>query len=226
MKLQNRLSKDSEITKLKINKEEMSKRQRELRVLLANKPVSFFDPNASKKLQENMDKLSGACEPELQKTFMNYQGREQDSPSQSNFPLQNLVSTVTMVMETTKKQSRSSATDEGLTEHDSQKLRRAIEVNQPQVIKDFVVATLGGVDLYDKDGYTLLCRAVHYGRSDIVELLLKAGADPNKQCRESEDTPLHIAVNFNFKKVQDLLLEHGAHETKLNKKGLLPWQGI
>jgi ankyrin repeat protein len=47
----------------------------------------------------------------------------------------------------------------------------------------------------------LLCRAVHYGRSDIVELLLKAGADPNKPVRDSEDTPLHIAVNFNFKKV-------------------------
>ena len=69
------------------------------------------------------------------------------------------------------------------------------------------------IDLYDKDGYTLLCRAVHYGRSDIVELLLKAGADPNKTVRDSEDTPLHIAVNFNFKKVQDLLLDHNANET-------------
>jgi ankyrin repeat protein len=151
---------------------------------------------------------------------------EAESTSQQNLPLKNLLNTVNKVMESNNQMSQSNSKDEGMSEQMSQKLRRAIEVNQPQVIQDFVVYNGRAIDLYDKDGYTLLCRAVHYGRSDIVELLLKAGADPSKPCRESEDTPLHIAVNFNFKKVQDLLLDHNANETKVNKKGLLPWQGI
>lgn len=147
-------------------------------------------------------------------------------PKPQNLPLKNLVHTVSKVMEGNDNKQMLNSKDDGMSEAVSQKLRRAIEVNQPQVIQDFVLYNGRAIDLYDKDGFTLLCRAVHYGRSDIVELLLKAGADPSKPCRDSEDTPLHIAVNFNFKKVQDLLLDHNANEKKLNKKGLLPWQGI
>ena len=39
---------------------------------------------------------------------------------------------------------------------------------------------------------------------DINEsrLLRKGGADPSKPCRETLDTPLHIAVNYKYKKIQ------------------------
>ena len=106
-------------------------------------------------------------------------------------------------------------------------LKTAIENNQPQVISDYVQFDGRAVDgQHEDDGYTLLSRATHYGRAEIVEILLRKGsANPSKPCRNS-NTPLHIAVNYKFKKIQDLLLEFEADELKLNDEGLLPWEGI
>jgi len=82
------------------------------------------------------------------------------------------------------------------------------------------------IDMQDKEGYTLLALAVHYGRVEMVEVLLKNGADPNKATYVFKDTPLHMAVYFRFKKIQDLLLEAGADENAMNAKGLIPWEGM
>ena len=59
------------------------------------------------------------------------------------------------------------------------------------------------VDRKDAQGYTLLCLAVHYGRVEMVDVLLKNGASPNVQTKESDgkNSPLHMAVNFKFKKI-------------------------
>jgi hypothetical protein len=44
---------------------------------------------------------------------------------------------------------------------------------------------------------------VHYGRVEMVDILLKNGAAPTAKTKESDgnNTPLHIAVNFKFKKI-------------------------
>jgi len=57
------------------------------------------------------------------------------------------------------------------------------------------------INMQDKEGYTLLALAVHYGRTSMVESLLKNGADPNKATFVSKNTPLHMAVNMKFKKI-------------------------
>jgi ankyrin repeat protein len=82
------------------------------------------------------------------------------------------------------------------------------------------------IDNQDSNGYTLLSLAVHYGRVEIVDLLLKNGADPNIASFKEKNTPLHIAVNFRFRKICDLLIDAGADESLLNSDGLVPWEGI
>jgi ankyrin repeat protein len=65
--------------------------------------------------------------------------------------------------------------------------------------------------------YTLLELSVHYGRSSIVEILLKSGADPNRQpTNPMADTPLHIAIKRGYKKIIDLLVSANAGEDVLN----------
>lgn len=67
-----------------------------------------------------------------------------------------------------------------LVQEDINKLKKAIENNHPQVIQEFVKLNTHNIDIADEDdGYTLLALAVHYGRVEMVEILLKNGADPN-----------------------------------------------
>jgi ankyrin repeat protein len=108
------------------------------------------------------------------------------------------------------------------------KCKSAIENNFLKPISNFVLFNSNHIDRRDDHGYTLLCLAVHYGRVEMVDILLKNGAAPTVQTKESDgkNTPLHIAVNFKFKKISDLLIEAGADEKILNAKGLTPWEGM
>jgi len=81
------------------------------------------------------------------------------------------------------------------------KVKKAIENNRPSVIYDFVQFNVQMIDMQDKDGHTLLALAVHYGRAEMVEILLKNGADPNKSTYADKNSPLHHAVNFRLKKI-------------------------
>ena len=82
------------------------------------------------------------------------------------------------------------------------------------------------IDYVQDDGYTLLCLATRYGRTNIVEMFLKEGADPNIPEISQMNTPLHFAVNLNQKKIINLLINYGADEKIKNLNGLTPWQGI
>lgn len=59
------------------------------------------------------------------------------------------------------------------------------------------------IDKRDSKGYTLLSLAVHYGRVEMVDILLKNGASPRVHTKQSDgkNTPLHIAINYKFKKI-------------------------
>ena len=103
-----------------------------------------------------------------------------------------------------------------------------ISDNQHQVIANFVHFNAQHIDLRDEEGYTLLALAVHYGRVEMVETLLKNGASPNIATEEEfgKNSPLHLAVNFKFKKICDLLIDAGAEESAQNNAGLVPWEGV
>lgn len=80
-RLENGLSKESTLAKNKLNKKDLSRRHKQLKLILTNKPVSFFDPDASKKLQEDVEKMNQECEEEQQNKFI-YQDLEAESTSQ------------------------------------------------------------------------------------------------------------------------------------------------
>lgn len=97
---------------------------------------------------------------------------------------------------------------------DQVKLMKSIENGNSQVIQDFALFNVQMIDQplnlptcheFNQDvtehkcllikEYTILELSAHYGRSSIVELLLKCGANPNRQpTNPLGDTPLHIAI--------------------------------
>ena len=117
---------------------------------------------------------------------------------------------------------------EPMVQKEWEKTKKAIEDNQLQVIANFVHFNVQHIDLRDDEGYTLLALAVHYGRVEMVETLLKNGASPNTATEEEfgKNSPLHLAVNFKFKKICDLLIDAGAEESAVNNAGLIPWEGV
>jgi ankyrin repeat protein len=66
---------------------------------------------------------------------------------------------------------------------------------------------------------TLLCEAACHGHHRIAKLLLRNKADINAQNSQG-NTPLHLAMEFNYKKLADYLAEKGAKINIRNKKGL------
>jgi hypothetical protein len=58
--------------------------------------------------------------------------------------------------------------------------------------------------------YTLLLAAVMEGRADIVEVLLKAGVQPNIKSGETQSTPLHAAVHMGQLEIIKSLIQSGA----------------
>ena len=80
--------------------------------------------------------------------------------------------------------------------------------------------------MQNEEGYTMLAYATHHGRVQIVDILLRAGANPNIPTYGELNTPLHLAVDSNFRKIQDLLIDTFADESQQNRHGLTPWQGL
>lgn len=73
----------------------------------------------------------------------------------------------------------------------------------------------------DKNGRTLLCRAVEGESIDIVKLLLERGASPDKK-DDSNETPLHRAVKLqnNSYSITELLISFGAYVDMRMKNGI------
>src|SRR5205809_243197 len=85
-----------------------------------------------------------------------------------------------------------------------------------------LLAAHADLEARDPEGWTPMLRAINNGRQRIVELLLKAGANPNtgrlllraeRFCRSKSDkleTPLSLAAWLGDLRTLDLLLNAGA----------------
>jgi ankyrin repeat protein len=91
----------------------------------------------------------------------------------------------------------------------------------PLDIVNLLIAHGAEVDRRDHGGdSTPLLMAVFRRQQAVVEVLLKAGADPNVRGSEG-DTPLCVAAEKGEHEVATLLLEHGAIKT-IDERGGIP----
>lgn len=76
------------------------------------------------------------------------------------------------------------------------------------------------VNATDKYGTTPLYAAAVQGETEIVRMLLGAGADPNRESEgETEGTPLCAAASWGRTEIVRLLLQHGADPNAIEHKG-------
>ncbi|MCR9292970.1 MAG: acyltransferase family protein [bacterium] len=79
-----------------------------------------------------------------------------------------------------------------------------------------------GIDGVDPNsGATPLCTSVFIGRTEIAELLIRAGADVNLPDR-NQSTPLHIAAFMGRADEAEMLLEAGANANARDGNGAIP----
>lgn len=74
----------------------------------------------------------------------------------------------------------------------------------------FLVDNGFNLNMQDETGETLLLQSLIANKTEIVEEVIKLGADVNVGAREGNITPLMLAVLKEDKKMVELLLKHGA----------------
>eukprot|EP00899_Mesostigma_viride_P028291 jgi/Mesvir1/8647/Mv02591-RA.1 len=72
-----------------------------------------------------------------------------------------------------------------------------------------------------RDGTTILQYGVQRGHSDLVALLIEAGADPNQR-GEDMSCPLHLSIPLDNKRMLRVLLDAGADPNLEDASGCLP----
>jgi ankyrin repeat protein len=102
---------------------------------------------------------------------------------------------------------------------DFEALQQAADEGKVETLKTLLRRNLGLINMRDKGGLTLLHRAAIKGQTDIVELLLKEGANLEIQTNRGR-TALQTAAKHGHVDVARLLLEKGADPERTNHGGM------
>ena len=100
-------------------------------------------------------------------------------------------------------------------------LHLAVQRNSVELCQ-VVLAGKPNLETQDNDGLTPLQQAASREKSDLVRLLLEAGANPNPAFWQGGDRPLHWAARRGDEAMVQLLLQHGADVNALNEAGQTP----
>lgn len=96
----------------------------------------------------------------------------------------------------------------------SMKLQRAIASNDLDIVRGLIDEERVNVNSKGLfNGVTPLHRAIQIGEIDIVELLIRLGADTHRTTRWGNFTPLHYAVLYNSPDMVELPVNHGVSVT-------------
>jgi ankyrin repeat protein len=87
-----------------------------------------------------------------------------------------------------------------------------------------LIALGANLDWQDEFGWTALFKAVRFGESGIVQMLIGAGADVNVQ-NDNGHTPLHVAAFIHMGKTEiaRMLIDAGARKDIQDKEGRIPY---
>ncbi len=92
-----------------------------------------------------------------------------------------------------------------------------------ETVQEMLAQTPDLIHSYSSDGWTYLHRAAQFGRNDIVDLLLKHGADVNARAHNGlADTPILCAVIGQHIDLVRFLIAHGADVNSPNSAGATP----
>jgi len=97
----------------------------------------------------------------------------------------------------------------------AKKFLKAVEEGNTQAVGSFIKK---GIDAnvrdakFDEEQNTALIIASIYGHKDIVEMLLKAKADPNARYDDGGNTALKLANQKGYTEIADILKNAGAKE--------------
>jgi len=103
------------------------------------------------------------------------------------------------------------------------KLRGAANTNNTELVERLLTTTMASVHSVDEHKRSPLHFAAAKGYSEVVEVLLRHGADPNQKDRLG-NTAMHLAACTNHVPVVTLLLRAGTDLTTLDNNGRTPLQ--
>lgn len=100
-------------------------------------------------------------------------------------------------------------------------LENAIHRNDPERVQRLLVDDLSVLD-EPIDGADPIFLATSLRRTDIVRVMIEAGADPNTTGWLADSTPIHLAASNGDIGTADLLLRHGADPNARDAQGMTP----
>ncbi|GAX75624.1 hypothetical protein CEUSTIGMA_g3068.t1 [Chlamydomonas eustigma] len=98
----------------------------------------------------------------------------------------------------------------------------AIDKGDDETVEELLKDEPSNLNMRNKDGWTPLIAAAYCGELDMVNLLIKAGADVKAACRDG-DTALHYAAAQGHGDIICALAKHGAKLDVKDKDGETPY---